>query len=54
MSAAVRACISARWSGFHSVLCVFAYQGSMSLFEPPGMFSVTNTVFDCSHIAFST
>ena len=36
------------------MLCVFAYHGSMSLFEPLGMLSVTNTVFPCFHLTFST
>ena len=30
------------------------YQLSSSLFEPPGRFRVTNSVFDCSHMTFST
>src|SRR5690349_15421635 len=53
-SAAVRASISACWCGFHGAVCVLAYQGSMSLFEPPGTLTVTNTVFDCSNMTFST
>src|SRR5258705_13953384 len=50
-SAAVRSAISCDWAG---LIVGAEYQMSLSLFEPPGILSVTNNIFDCCHITFST
>src|SRR5262249_5819794 len=51
MSAAVRAARSASSAAW---FLAGPFHVSVSLFEPPGMLSVTKTVFDCSHMTFST